>query len=108
MKKLKQPFKLIYDSEIIDHIVYIERKYHKLIRETIKEQLTYEPDTESLNRKPLVRPTESEAKWELRFGPDNRFRVFYETDPTNREVNILAIGVKMRNKLFIAGMEYNL
>ncbi len=108
MKKSKQPFRLIYDIKIIEHLIAVERKYHSLIRETITEQLTYEPETETLNRKPLARPTELGATWELRFGPGNRFRVFYEADPTSRKVNILAIGVKERNKLFIAGKEYDL
>lgn len=50
-------------------------------------------------------PAILEAQWELRFGPDNRFRVFYEIDREHREVYILAIGVKERDRLFIGGEE---
>ncbi len=34
------------------------------------------------------------AEWELRFGSRNRFRVFSPIDPENREVRIVAVGVK--------------
>ena len=45
------------------------------------------------------------ADWELRFGPDNRFRVFYAVDVERHEVWILAIGVKRGSRLSIAGEE---
>ena len=45
------------------------------------------------------------ADWEIRFGPKNMFRVFYETKPDVYEVAILAIGVKMGNKLYIGNKE---
>jgi hypothetical protein len=54
----------------------------------------------------LDQPAPFGASWELRCGPDNRFRVFYEVDAAAREVQILAIGVKERNRLLIAGEEY--
>ncbi len=65
----------------------------KSYRQTIEEQLGYTPDTETRNRKPLLREVEFEADWQLRFGPDNRFRVFYAVDPHFHEVHVLAIGV---------------
>jgi mRNA-degrading endonuclease RelE of RelBE toxin-antitoxin system len=49
-----------------------------------------------------------EADWELRFGPKNRFRVFYTVNPERREVYILAIGVKERKRLFIGREEIEL
>jgi hypothetical protein len=76
-----------------------------LVSETIEKQLQFEPLIETRNRKPLTQPVEFEADWELRFGPDNRFRIFYEVNEINREVNIIAIGMKHRNKLFIGGEE---
>jgi len=48
------------------------------------------------------------ADWEIRFGPDNRFRVFYTIEREVREVQILAIGVKRGDKLLIAGQEIEL
>ncbi len=50
-------------------------------------------------------PAPFEATWELRFGPHNRFRVFYEVDRKQRAVWILAIGVKDGSQLFIGREE---
>jgi hypothetical protein len=57
---------------------------------------------------PLKRPVTFEAEWELRFGPDNIFRVFYEINIESHEVYILAIGVKEGNRLLIGGKEVKL
>ena len=68
------------------------------------EQPRYWPDKQTRNRKHLEAPAPFDATWELRFGSDNRFRVFYEID--EKAVNILAIGTKDRNRLLIAGEEF--
>jgi len=104
----KHPFRLVYDPEVIQHLRQIERKHHTLIRQTIEEQLSYEPEEETRNRKPLVSPTALGGTWEIRFGPGNRFRVFYQTDQARREVYILAIGIKKRDRLFVGGEEFEL
>ena len=101
----RQRFHLIYAPIAKLHLKTIERRYHSLIRTTIENELKFEPDVETRNRKPLKRPVMFEAEWELRFGPDNKFRVFYETNVESHEVHILAIGVKERNRLFIGGEE---
>ena len=41
------------------------------------------------------------------FGPDNRFRVFYRIDAAKREVRVLAVGFKDRNRLFFGGKEFD-
>jgi mRNA-degrading endonuclease RelE of RelBE toxin-antitoxin system len=99
-------FALIFAPEAIGHLDAIDRKYHRLIRRTIDEQLMYTPTNETRNRKPLEQPAPFEATWELRFGPNNRFRVFYEVDPEENTVSVLAIGVKEGNRLFIGGEEF--
>src|SRR5437667_8274339 len=96
----KQPLTLIYDSEVTGHLAAIEAKYHSLIRRAIEEQLRFEPEKATRNRKPLQRPIELGARWELRLGPDNRFRVFYRVDADERQVRILAIAVKEKNRIF--------
>jgi hypothetical protein len=71
--------------------------------------LTFEPDIPTRNRKPLTHSAEfGEKTWEIRFGPDNRFRVFYRMDLPRREVRILAIGVKQNNQLWIGGERFEL
>jgi mRNA-degrading endonuclease RelE of RelBE toxin-antitoxin system len=104
----KQPYSLVYDPEVKQHLRTIEAKYHSLIRSTVQEQLLFEPETETQNRKPLQRLPSSGATWEIRFGPENRFRVFYAVDLERQEVQILAIGVKTRNRLIIGGEEVEL
>jgi hypothetical protein len=104
----KQPFGLSYDRAIKHQLRAIEKKYHSLIREAIEEQLLFEPESEARNRKPLQQPAPFEATWELRFGPNNRFRVLYGIDRERREVQIQAIGVKKGNRLFVAGEEVEL
>src|ERR1700682_2033302 len=99
-------FTLSFVPQAIEHLDLIESKYHGLLRRTIKDQLTYTPTQETQNRKPLDQPAPFEATWELRCGPDNRFRVFYDVDSASQEVQVLAVGVKDRNRLLIGGEEY--
>jgi mRNA-degrading endonuclease RelE of RelBE toxin-antitoxin system len=100
------PFTLSFAPEAIEHLDRVDAKYHGLIRRTIKEQLRRAPTEETRNRKPLDQPAPFGSSWELRCGPDNRFRVFYEVDSEAQEVQVLAIGVKDRNRLLIGGEEY--
>jgi len=104
----RRPFALTYDPEVKAHLEAIEAKHRRLIRKAIEEQLRFDPETETRNRKPLERPVLFEATWELRLGPDNRFRVFYAVSHEQREVQILAIGIKQRNRLTIGGEEIRL
>ena len=104
----KNCFALVYAPQVKTHLQAIERKYHSLIRHTIETQLQFEPNVETRNRKPLKRPVELEVDWQIRFGPDNRFRVFYSVEPENRQVFILAMGVKTGNRLIIGREELNL
>jgi mRNA-degrading endonuclease RelE of RelBE toxin-antitoxin system len=103
----KQPkLTLSFAPETIEHLDAIDSKYHGLLRRTINEQLTHTPTAETRNRKPLDQPAPFGASWELRCGPDNRFRIFYEVDSAAHEVQVLAIGVKDRNRLLMGGEEY--
>ena len=100
------PFDLIYAPQVKAHLKGIDAKYHALIRRSIESPLRFEPDVETRNRKPLKRPAElGGADWEVRFGPDNRFRVFYAVKGDTRQVHILAIGVKRGNRLVIGREE---
>jgi mRNA-degrading endonuclease RelE of RelBE toxin-antitoxin system len=104
----RQAYTLAFASEVTKHLRAIEAKYHALIREKIGEQLRFEPATEATNRKPLRQPAPFGAAWEVRFGPGNRFRVLYDIDPEARVVQILAVGEKQRERLFIGGEEVQL
>jgi mRNA-degrading endonuclease RelE of RelBE toxin-antitoxin system len=101
-----EPFAVVYADEVKQHLRAIETKYHSLIRTAIARQLEYEPEVETRNRKPLKRPVSFGAQWELRLGPDNRFRVFYQVEADSRKVRVLAVGVKERDRLLIGGEEF--
>jgi hypothetical protein len=99
----QQPFAPLYAGEVKMHVRAIAPKYHSVIRSEIAVQLLHEPDVATRNRKPLKRPDSLGADWEPRLGPENRFRVFSQVDSESREVRVLAVGVKERNRLFIGG-----
>jgi hypothetical protein len=100
-------FAIIYAPEVRSHVDAIPLNLHGAIRRAIGEQLTYEPGRATRNRKPLeALPGPSGATWELRCGLHNEFRVFYEFEASAHQVRVLAIGVKDRDRLFIAGEEF--
>jgi mRNA-degrading endonuclease RelE of RelBE toxin-antitoxin system len=102
------PYALAFASVVTKHLRAVDSKYHALIREKIGEQLRFEPASETTNRKPLRQPAPFGATWEIRFGPNNRFRVLYDIDREARAVRIMAIGEKERERLFIGGEEVQL
>ena len=67
--------------------------------------MQFEPDVETRNRKPLRQPAPFAAQWEIRFGPNNRFRVLYDIDAQHRAVEIIAVGEKDGNRLIVGGEE---
>lgn len=110
MAKRKPAFEIVYRPETVRHLNAIPSKYLSLIRETIKERLSREPFNETMNRKPLLRQSPfGENVWEIRFGPQNRLRVFYSSAPdAPRRVLVEAIAIKDRNRLMIGreGVKY--
>ena len=98
-------FLIVYAPITKQHLRTIDAKYYTLIRETVADQLSMEPTTETRNRKPLKRPVVFMATWEIRFGPQNRFRVYYDIDREQMQVLVLAIGHKQGNQVVIGGEE---
>src|SRR5947207_13599271 len=104
----RQRYTLVYARGVTKHLKGIDAKYDSLIREKIEEQLRFEPNVETKNRKPLRQPAPFAAQWEIRFGPDNRFHVLYDIDEEHRAVQIVAIGEKEGNRLIVGGEEVEL
>jgi mRNA-degrading endonuclease RelE of RelBE toxin-antitoxin system len=104
----REAYTLAFADEVTKHLRAIDSKFHALIREKIGEQLRFQPAAETTNRKPLRQPAPFAATWEIRFGPNNRFRVLYDIDEEARAVQIMAIGEKQRERLFIGGEEVQL
>jgi mRNA-degrading endonuclease RelE of RelBE toxin-antitoxin system len=102
------PYTFDYARGATEHLKFISVKYRRLIRESIAEQLQFEPNIKTKNRKPLRQPAPFNAAWEIRLGPNNRFRVLYDIDEKRRVVQILAIGEKEGNRLFVGGEEFTL
>ncbi|MGH9783728.1 MAG: addiction module toxin RelE [Terriglobia bacterium] len=102
----RRRFAIVFAPEILAHLDAIELKDHRLMRQAMEEQLSFWPGQATRNRKPLEPPAPFGATWELRFGPDNRLRVFYEVESGARIVHVLAVGIKERNQLRIGGEEF--
>ena len=99
-------YTLTFAPKAIEHLDLIDSKHHGLLQRTISEQLKHTPTEETRNRKPLEQPAPFDASWELRCGPDHRFRVFYDVDSAAQAVWVLAVGMKDRSQLLIGGEEY--
>ena len=92
-----------YVADVYEHLDFIESKYHRLIAAAIVQHLSHTPESQTRNRILLVEPVSFGATWELRFGPNNAFRVIYHVAKAERVVTVLAIGVKTGNRLPIDG-----
>src|SRR5438105_5009119 len=102
------PYTLVYARGLTKHLKSIDAQYDSLVRAKIEEQLRFEPNVETKNRKPLRQPAPFAAEWEIRFGRDNRFRVLYDIDEDHRTVQIVAVGEKEHNRLIVGGEELEL
>jgi mRNA-degrading endonuclease RelE of RelBE toxin-antitoxin system len=92
-----------FSDEAIDHLAGLSARQRSQILDAIDEQLTYQPNVQTRNRK-LMRPNPL-AQWELRAGD---LRVFYIIYADESVVWIVAIGIKVGNKFFIGGQEVQL
>ena len=98
------PYRIVYAPEISNHLRSLTARQKATVFDAINQQLPYEPAVETRNRKPL-RPNPL-ASWELRVGD---LRVYYDVqeDP-EQQVDVVAIGIKQRNRVSIAGELYDI
>jgi mRNA-degrading endonuclease RelE of RelBE toxin-antitoxin system len=101
-------FEVIFDVRALDHMDAIQPKHHSLIRRAVEDQLLSEPETPTRNRKPLLRDTAISATWEVRCGPDNMFRIFYDVHRDQRLVVVLAVARKVGSALFVGKEKFEL
>src|SRR2546425_8017164 len=96
-------FTIDLSDDALEEVRQFRKRDSTTIFDEIELQLTYQPDVETRNRKPLrAHPL---GEWELRV---DKFRVFYDIDTENKTVLVKAVGVKIGNKLFIRGEEFPL
>ena len=93
-------FDIEFTAEAEHDLKWFRKNEQSEILDAIDEQLRFEPDVETRNRKRL-RPNQT-AEWELRVG---NFRVFYDVATVVRIVSIDAIGLKIGNRLYFRGKE---
>lgn len=96
-------FRITFTPSALDDIEWFRKHEQKTIFDNTEEQLTYQPNVVTRNRKKL-RPNQS-AEWELRI--DN-YRVFYDVDTAINTVEVMMVGYKEGNKLFVQGKGYEL
>jgi len=98
------PFRVEYDPVTEDHLAALTARQAAIVLDSVPLQLTHQPTVITRNRKPL-RPNPL-APWELRIGD---LRVYYDVQAEPEAiVTIRAVGVKDRNRLRIAGREFQL
>ena len=96
-------YNIAFTANALNDIAWFPKRERKIILDRIEGQLSQQPDIETRNRKRL-RPNEN-AEWEQRI---ERYRVFYDVDPTSNVVEVKVIGYKEGNTLFIRGEEFKL
>ena len=96
-------FRIQYSRAALAHLSTLSKRQQVILLSSVREQLEAEPTLRTRNRKPL-RPNQL-AGWELRIG---NLRVFYDVHETEVFVDVKAIGVKIRNEVFIAGEVFEL
>ncbi len=79
---------------------YFKAYERKTVVDSIRKQLSHEPDKETRNRKRLR--DNPIGPWELRI---DRYRVFYSIEEDTVVVNVVSVGWKTHNTLYIRGKE---
>jgi len=82
----------------------IERVVCATVVDAIEERLSFEPAVETRSRK-RMQENPLEAAFELRVGA---LRVYYVVEEDARIVNVLAVGLKDRDRVIIGGEEIEL
>lgn len=96
-------FVLDFTDSALDDLAFFKKYEQTLILDQVEVQLSYQPLSETRNRKPLEQHALGE--WELRIG---MYRVFYDVDAEQITIKIKAVGYKHHNRLYLRGKEYAL
>lgn len=92
-------YSIEYARRTEDQLRVLTARQRAIVVGAIRQQLIHQPTLETRNRK-LMLPNPL-APWELRIG---EFRVYYQVqDSPERLVQVLAIGIKRRDQVWIGG-----
>jgi mRNA-degrading endonuclease RelE of RelBE toxin-antitoxin system len=88
-------------DEAVGHLDRLERYAQRIVLDGIELHLRHQPMEETRRIKQLrLNPV---ASWELRLGD---YRVLYDVAEEGRVVNVLVVGEKRGNRLYVSGQEY--
>ena len=96
-------FRIQLTTSAIGDLKWFDKYERVLILDVMERQLCNEPEMETSHRKCLRKNVLS--TWELRI---ERYRIFYNVSEEYALVEVLAVGYKEHNKLFIRGKEIEL
>lgn len=96
-------YRIEITRDAVEHVRLLPKRHHAFVFRALRMALAHEPARVTRNRKLLTLPAPFGAHWELRFGPQNRFRAFYTIEAAT--VIVVAIGVKDRERLRIGSEE---
>src|SRR5262245_3932534 len=99
----KQAYLIEYSPPCRQHLASLRAGERARVLDEVDVQLLHEPTVVTRNRKPL-QPNPL-ARFELRIGA---LRVYYEVDKGRRVVEVRAVGIKIRDRVFIGGEEIKL
>ena len=92
------PYVIDFTEEAKEDLTYYRAYERKVIVDGVIEQLRYQLDVETQQRK-YMRDNPI-SQWELRLG---KYRVFYEIDSDAHSILIISLGHKEHNVLSIRG-----
>jgi len=98
------PYAIEYTSDAEANLRVLTTRQQRIVLDEVDKQLAHQPTLETRNRK-RMRPN-SLAPWELRIG---NLRIYYDIyeEPSSLVV-VLAIGIKLRNRVWIGGRVFDL
>ena len=104
MKRRKEPpYVIEYSPPSREHLAALSAGQRATVLDEVDVQLLHQPTVVTRNRKPLQ--PNPPARFELRIA---ELRVYYEVDEERRVVEIRAVGIKDRDRVFIGGEEIDL
>jgi len=92
-------FDVQFTPDAVEDLRWLRKAERRQVLAELELQLRFQPAGETRKR---LRPNQL-AEWELRVG---RFRVFFDADPRNNLIKVVAVGYKRGSRLFIHGKEY--
>ena len=97
-RRKKPPYVIEYSPPSREHLAALSAGQRASVLDEVDVQLLHQPTVVTRNRKPL-QPNPL-ARFELRIA---ELRVYYEVNEERRRVEIRAVGIKDRDRVFIGG-----